>query len=237
LEISFKAGKSLEECGVEAINAAMEYWKKHGVETPIGTTYDFLNTSRLMKSCSFAFEHWQKEKAAKKKIVLATEQAFVLKLPDGNLTGGRADQIIEWNGRVWGRDFKTTSKLGAFYERSLEPNDQFTRYTWAESKLAGRVVEGQVVEVMFNSKNEGPKIADFMTSRTDHQIEEWLKGNTFWMNLIKLSRDTDHYPMNEKSCTFCEYHSVCRMPGPASMMQHLQSNYKYSPWNFQHTED
>ena len=212
---------------------ALQHWSKAGVEAPIGTKWDFLNTTRLIKSLVEAYSHWKKEKNAKKIIVLASEQSFSLRLPDGTVTGGRADQIVRWNGKVWGRDFKTSSKLGPYYERTLEPNDQFTRYTWAESQLAGEKVQGQIVEVLYNSKKDGPKIIPYMTSRTEWQIETWIKEHRFWTNQIRLSREQNMYPMNEKSCAFCEYHSVCKMPSEASMIQHLKSNYQLKPWRFE----
>lgn len=222
----------LDSCYLKAGEVALRYWGKHGIESPIGTTWDFLNSNRLILSLKEAFKHWKKEKNDKRIIVLATEQIFSLEMPDGTVTGGRADQVIRWNGKVWGRDFKTSSKLGDFYERTLEPNDQFTRYTWAETQLAGERVQGQVVEVLYNSKKEGPKIIQFMTSRTDYQIEIWLKEQSFIHAQIKKSRELNLFPMNESQCKFCEYHSVCKMPGEQSMLQHLKSNFKFEPWKF-----
>ena len=55
-----------------------------------------------------------------------------------HLDPGRADQIVKWSGKVWGRDFKTSSKDGAFYQRQLDPNEQFTGYTYAEGKFVKR---------------------------------------------------------------------------------------------------
>lgn len=212
---------------------ALDHWNKHGTESPIGTKWDFLNTERLIKSLVAVYTHWKKERREGRIVVLATEQSFSLQLPDGTITGGRADQIVKWNGKVWGRDFKTSSKLGPFYERTLEPNDQFTRYTWAESQLAGEKVQGQIVEVLYNTKKDGPKIISYMTSRTDWQIETWIKEHTFWVDMIKKSRETGMYPMNEKSCAFCEFHSVCKMPSQPSMIQNLKSNYQLKPWRFE----
>ena len=223
----------LKACFPKPAAAAIQYWTKHGTESIPGTKWDFLNSDRLIKSLHYVMINWIKEKREGKYIVLATEQAFTLEMPDGSFTGGRADQIIKWNGKVWGRDFKTSSKLGDFYQRTLEPNDQFTRYTWAESKLAGEKVQGQLVEVLYNTKKEGPKLVPFTTSRTDYQINTWLKENKWWVEAIKRSREENMYPMSENHCPFCEYRSVCTMPGEQSMMQHLKSTFTHSPWNFE----
>lgn len=223
--------KGIEQCFPEAYKRGMAHWAAAGVEPAIGTKFDFMTTERLETSFKIAFQHWKKEKNAKRHIVLETEQSFIIALPDGTPIAGRADQIIRYNGKVWGRDFKTTSKTGPFYERTLHPNDQFTRYTYAESQLCGERVQGQIVEVLYNSKREGPKILTFTTSRNDWDINNWLRDHKFWMDMIHKSREEDHYPANEKSCAFCEYHSVCTQPGESSMKHQLQSYFKFSPWD------
>lgn len=222
-----------------AIIRAVEHWTVNAMQAEIDTKWDFLTTERLLKSCTIAFIHWKKEKHSKRIIVLATEQSFLIELEDGTTTGGRADQIVRDNGRVWGRDFKTSSISGPFYERTLVPNDQFTRYTHAESTLSGEQVQGQIVEVLFNSKKEGPKIIPLRTSRTKYEIDTWVREQKHWLSLMKISRESGIYPMNEKACRFCKYHSICSLNGEDSQVHMLQQAFKVEPWDFQkiHGED
>jgi hypothetical protein len=231
LETTYKSNKDYKKCFEAAFLAALTYWQKHGEEPVVGTRWDFLTQGRLVKTCQVAYEHWKKEKEQNKIIVIANEQPFVIAMPDGTLIAGRFDQIIRWNGKPWGRDFKTSSKMGAYYQRTLEPNDQFTRYTYAQGKLTGEYVQGQVVEVMYNTKSAGPKIEQFTTSRSRDQLETWEEEHEFWVSLLKICRDTDNYPMNEKSCSFCEYHSVCKQPSESSMMYQLDNYYNVKPWD------
>jgi hypothetical protein len=221
-----------------ALATAEEYYKKHGKGGPQpGSQFDFLTLERLKKSCLEAFKFWLQERVNGKIKVIAFEQPFTLQMDDGTICAGRADQIVEWRGEVWGRDFKTSSKTGPFYTRTLEPNDQFTRYTWAESKLHGVQVKGQIVEVLYNSKREGPKIETFTTTRSTGQLKRWEAEHSFWMDMINKSRAEDMYPMNEKSCQYCEYHSVCKAPSESGKMSMLKTYFHVNPWDCTNVPD
>lgn len=220
----------------QAVNAGMNYWKKHGRDQPVGTKWEFMTGERLMRSFIHAFQHWVREKQAGRIEVIAIEQVFNVKLPDGSRTSGRADQIVRWNSKAWGRDFKTTSKDEEFVQRLIEPNDQFTRYTYAEGELCGEQIQGQMIEFMHNAKStkkgpKGPEIFTLVASRTAFQVDEWTQDEHVWRKFIDTAREEDRYPMSEVSCPFCPYHSVCIKPSEAGMMAQLESFYVVRPWD------
>jgi hypothetical protein len=214
-----------------ALIEAQTLFRKGGGDPVVGSKYDFLTELRLLKSCSVAHEHWKKEKFLKVIEVIAIEQPFNVELSDGSRTSGRADQIVKWNGKLWGRDFKTTSKMGKYYERSLEPNDQFTRYTFAEGKLCGESLNGQIVEALYNTKKEGPSIHQFLATRTPTQVAVWESEQRFYNMVLNTCRATDTWPMNENACWLCDYHSVCKTPTENMQMNRLENDYVYSPWD------
>lgn len=217
-----------------AIGSVIKYWTKHGKEPQPGTQWDFLTGGRLLASCNAAYQHIKKIEATGQIQILQAEQVFQVMLSDGKTAiGGRADQIVRWNGKLWGVDFKTSSKMGQFYERTLEPNNQFTLYTLAESKLHGERVLGQRVEVLYNTKKEGPKIVTLMTQRTEDQLTRW-EGEIIWFeeNIIKSCRESDVYPMEETQCPFCPFHSVCKQPTEGAMMAQLDTHFNQVPWNY-----
>lgn len=220
----------VQEAFIEALKVAEAFYPE-AKQPKLGSKWDFLTKDRLRQSCYKAFEHWLKERLDGHIRVIAFEQPFILELADGTKIAGRADNIVDWRHEIWGRDFKTSSKLGPFYSRTLEPNDQFTRYTFGEAAVTGRKVKGQIVEVLFNSKKEGPKIEVFTTTRSEGQIARWLQEHSFWISLIEKSRNEDMYPMNEKSCSFCEYHSVCKAASESGQMSQLKAYYKVEPWD------
>lgn len=227
-------GKSYteEQALLLASAAAISYADKH-LKTPIkGTSsFDFLTLDRLKLSLVTSFKHWKEERKRGQIKVLAPEQPFSIQLPDGTWIAGRYDEIVSWNGRLWVRDFKTSSKQGPWYERGLEPNDQFTRYAYAASQLSGKHIQGVVVEVLFNSKTQGPEIKTYTTGRTKSQIDNWLKEHLWWVKQIDSCRDVDMWPMNPKSCAMCEFHKVCKAPSESGQMSVLKTDFKHSPWD------
>jgi hypothetical protein len=191
-----------------------------------------------MQSCDVAFRHWEHEKDQGKIEVLAVEQPFNVELVknSGEFTSGRFDQIIRFNGRVWGRDFKTTSKDLRFYDRTLTPNDQFTRYTYAESLLKGERVRGQFIEVLYNaketkSKSGGPTLQTYLAERTDFELDDWLNDEMFTRKTIQASREADRWPKNEKGCTFCHFHSVCKIGSENGQLSKLRAEYVQREWD------
>lgn len=219
-----------------AADVGIKYWKNHGKDEPVGSKYEFYTTERLLKSFVEAFKHWSREKQRGQIVVVAVEQAFNVMLPDGSHRSGRADQIVRWQGKLWGRDFKTTSKDTTFYSRGIDPNEQFTGYTYAEAKLAGEPVQGQLIEVLYNAKatknkQNGPEIFEFTASRTKYQLDKWEEEHQFWNKVIDQAREADVWPMVEVSCPFCPFHSVCKQPSEVAMMYQLETQYKVEPWD------
>lgn len=226
---------SVQEAFLKALQEALDYYKKQP-QPEINDKWDFLTLDRLQASCTVAFKHWLKERLEGAIKVIAFEQPFTLQLDGDHWIAGRADNIVEWRREPWGRDFKTTSKEGPYYARGLEPNFQFTTYTWGESKLTGHKVQGQIVEVLYNSKKNGPSINTYTTTRMQGQLDRWERDTRFWLSLIERSRIEDHYPMNESNCKFCEYHSVCKASSESGQMSQLKTYFKVQPWDCTATE-
>lgn len=214
----------------QGLLAAMESWGNQE-DPPVGTKWDFMTKARLMQSCAVGFNQWELEKKQKKIIVLAVEQPFNVEIADGEYTSGRFDQIVRWNGKVWGRDFKTTSMEGMFYQRGIDPNDQFTRYTYAESKLCGEQVHGQIIEALYNSKKSGPSITQYLSSRTQWQLDDWERDELQIRRQLKLSREYDVWSKNEAACKFCPFHSVCKMGSEGGQQAKLEAEYVVRIWD------
>lgn len=216
-----------------ALQAALDNYERgsKGEEPEVGSKWEFMTKARLMQSCAVGFQQWEREKKQGKIEVIAVEQAFNVEIADGEYTSGRFDQIVRWNGKVWGRDFKTTSMEGMFYSRGLDPNDQFTRYTYAESKLCGEPVQGQIIEALYNSKKSGPSITQYLASRTKFQLDDWERDELHIRKQISLSREADVWPKNESACKFCRFHSVCKMPSEGAQQAKLEAEYVVRAWD------
>lgn len=220
-----------------AISEAVKLFNKKGGDPPVGSRYDFLTGLRLSQSCAIAYEHIKKEKLAKIIEVVSIEQPFNVQLKDETFTSGRLDQLVLWNKKPWIRDFKTTTKMGDYYKRTLEPNDQFTRYTFAGSQLTGERVNGVIVEVLYNTKKEGPAIHQYLAARTPTQVEVWEEEQVYWNMFLNTCRERNVWPMNETQCYNCDYHSVCKSPTEVTQLNRLRGDYEHKPWDNTKSEE
>lgn len=204
--------------------------------------YEHLNLERLSKICFLAYEHVQKEKAQGKIKVLQTEAPFNVKLEGSDIYfGGRADQIVEWNGKVWGRDFKTTTKEINYFSRGVKPNDQFLRYYVGESLLhtpnGSGFIEGILVEVMQNLPTKST-IHTIPVQFSSYQVNQWIEEQK-WFNdhVLKSAREKDIWMMQPHNCGFCDYHSVCANGTNERAIEYkLRNDFIYRPWDFTHVE-
>jgi hypothetical protein len=198
--------------------------------------WQFYTLERLYRSFGVAYAHVQIEQKQDRIKVIGTEVAFNVELPDGTKTSGRVDQLIRWNGQLWGRDFKTTSKEEYIYKRSIEPNDQIDRYTYAESVLSGEQVQGQLIEIMFNTqspanprvkKEYGPLIYTLVAARSKSQIDTWVEEQGIFNEELARCRSLDIWPKNESNCGFCPYHMVCTSMTTEGMVAKLEDESFY----------
>jgi len=224
---------------LKAMNAAIAYWDKKKMRDPVVTDkFAFLTKARLIESCTVAFKDWQREKKMGRVEILAVEQNFIIPLPDGTPVGGKVDVFLRWTGNLWVRDYKTSSaEQDAYFTRTLDPNDQFIRYTWAGASLSGEPVSGVLVDVMYNGKGtkkepkKGPSIHTHMSSRSSKQIDQWVKEQMHLNKQLEANREADIWPMEEKSCRYCPFHSVCSKASEFAQMAKLEAEFKVEPWD------
>jgi PD-(D/E)XK nuclease superfamily protein len=222
---------------------AMRYWDKEQGKDPNPDEYfGFMTRNRLHETLIYAYKYWIREKQLGRIEVLATEQLFNIEIVKGGVRrSGKKDQLIMRDNELWVRDFKTTTQDLEYYQRSLEPNDQFTGYTVAGGELSGAPIKGLVVEVMFNKKHHktdrgkketGPLIKEFTTTRTEEQLEQWKKEQNVLEKMIQLCREEDVWPMMDNArvnCKFCPYHRVCCLPNNDSAEYNLRNHYDFIP--------
>ena len=227
---------------LKAMEEGLAIWE---AAYPNGVTgnLDWMNKDRLMRSFGVAFKWWTNEKKQGDIEVIGVEVPFNVELPDQTKTSGRADQIVRWHGQIWGRDFKTTTKDEIFYKRSISPNDQFDRYTYAESVLSGEQVRGQIIEVLFNDKEPktrrgglkdyGPLIYSLLATRSQKEIDEWIEEERIHNEILAIYIAEDIWPKNESQCTWCPYHIVCTMQTEEGMISKLEDSnlFKIFIWD------
>jgi hypothetical protein len=252
LEIEFKKFIEANEAKEDATDMAyfiaaqdtLKLWDSLSQNITPDVKWEFLNKGLLKTSMEYVWKnHWKKEKLVGAMTVIATEQPFNIQIGDGTNTwwiGGRADQVAKWNGRVWGKDFKTSSKEDRWFVRGINPNHQFPFYTVSEEIIHGQPIQGQIVEMLYNgdppkkatTKSRGPEIFVHPVSYTTEEKENFKEELMYWLGLMDRSRETDTYVKNENRCTFCQFHEVCQNSNDRGREQTLKQKYKIQIWDF-----
>jgi hypothetical protein len=252
LEIEFKKFIESNEAKEDAVDMAyflaaqetLKLWDKLSPDITPDVKWEFLNKGLLKTSMEYVWKnHWKKEKLVGAMTVVATEQPFTIQITNGKTEwwiGGRADQLAKWNGRLWGKDFKTSSKEDRWFVRGTNPNHQFALYTISEEIIHGEPIQGQIVEMLYNgeppkkasTKPRGPEIFVHPISFTTEQKGQFKEDLMFWLSRMDESRELDMYPMNENRCTFCQFHEVCQNSNDRGREQTLKQKYKIQMWDF-----
>lgn len=153
---------------------------------------------------------------------------------------GKMDQIIDWNGNLWVRDWKTSGwKPSGGWDKKFNPDHQFSGYTWAAKQLSGRRVQGVIIDIVYNIKTKGPEFHPTMASRSQDDIDNWLEWIEFEYALYRRSEKTGIWPMRTTSCDNwggCYYRQACNEASWFSIEQWLQERTKYSVWDPMHPE-
>lgn len=231
---------------------------KEWTDPPIEHKKSYLDLTRLEIVCEESFESWLGEKARGAMKVIATETAFDLPLPrklcrrcwewsDPEYTlclrcggplfteyfQGRFDQILEWNRRLWVRDFKTVGRRED-WRAKFSPAHQFTGYTWAAQILSGRRIDGVIAEVVYNTKTMGPEFHPTFASRSANDIEMWLEWVEFETANRRRAEATDIWPMRTTACGDyggCFFRECCNLGNWSSIETWLEDKTIHSVWD------
>lgn len=204
-------------------------------DPPIGHKREWATLARFKKTLELGTQHFLNELALGNRRVLFTEQPFTLALPSGRRFGGRMDEILEWNSKLWVRDYKTTSRMGATYGNAFDPNNQMTGYAWAARQLSGRPVSGVIIQSVYNTKNNGPSIHEFLTTRSEGIINQWVESIEAELDDIEKHIDENIWPMRTLSCndfSGCMFREACQHDHWSGIEDWLQSNTVESVWDY-----
>jgi len=158
--------------------------------------------------------------------------------------GGRVDQFVRLvslaNGEFT-RDFKTTGRMGTYYDLKFEPNSQMQGYVWAKAELSGKECAGVLVETLYNTKNIGPKIFQTYKSFSLGQQEQWVASVMMERQMIQLmwSRVDElgylAFPQRTGACDSyggCDYREACKSGSAFEIEQFLKNETDYRHWDF-----
>ena len=212
-----------------AFAVATKTWE----DPPLEHKKGYLDLGRLRKACEESFRTWVDEKKQGFYKIVGTETAFELPLPSGRLFTGRLDQILEWNGRLWIRDFKTVGRKDNWKLR-YNPDHQFTGYVWAASQLSGRPIDGVIVDIVYNIKTKGPEFHPTLASRTQDDIDNWIEWVEYEYDNRERCIETGVWPMRTSSCNNyagCYFRECCSLGSWRAMEEWLLERTIWSVWD------
>lgn len=177
------------------------------------------------------------------------ELAFAV--PIGEVSGipcvwsGKVDIAIQWEGRYWVLDHKTTSILGSTYFNQFYNSNQMIGYCWALEHVLGQQVAGALINVLaIRRPTKTGKSIEFVRQRFEYprsRIEEW-QGNTlsiienFFHECEKpLENESERFPMHTQWCIAkfgqCQYFDVCTVPSQQRMQMLNSGLYEDITWS------
>lgn len=164
----------------------------------------------------------------------AVELSFALPLSEDLYYCGHLDRVVSYGGQLYWMDQKTTgSALSSYYFSNFRPNNQFTGYSWAgkivlQSPVAGGIIDAAQIAVGFT------RFERAFISHTEAQINEWLDGTFYTIELAQQATREQHFPMNLTACGNyggCPYRQLCAI-SPSLREAYLKSNFHtIEPWD------
>lgn len=184
----------------------------------------------LIRTIVWYLEHFKDDNA--KTIILAdgkaaTEYSFAIPVDDGIVFSGHLDRFVEYMGRPYVQDQKTTaSTITARFFEGYNPDIQMSMYTFAgqmlyKTPVAGVMIDAAQIAVGFSRFERG------FTFRTTGQLDEWYDETLATIERTRRYTRENHFPMNTTACgnfAGCQYRRVCSR-SPEVREQFLKADF------------
>ncbi len=154
--------------------------------------------------------------------------------------GGIFDLLVEWSGKLYVLDHKTTTQFGSYYNYQWRPNNQITGYVWGAQQLSGRPVDGAIINITAWYKSSATKFDRHITNREPVDVAHWLENLRRVANIIHRARLLGEFPQNTSACTLyglCEFHKVHERADPQQQAGMLSMYYEQRPWDHERRDE
>lgn len=153
----------------------------------------------------------------------AVEHSFKLPVENGIIFSGHLDRLVEYSGKTYIQDQKTTAAtITPRYFQSYNPDSQISgMYPFAGRAVFGLPIKGVMVDaaqiaVGFSRFERGFIFTD------DSLLNEWYDDTMYTIEYAQAATRENHFPRNRASCGNyggCEFRSIC------SLSPHLRPNF------------
>lgn len=155
------------------------------------------------------------------------EHSFQLDADNGIVLCGHLDRLVEFAGKVYVQDQKTTgSTITKRFFDQFNPDTQMSMYTFAGktlfgSPVAGVMIDGAQIAVGFTRFERG------FTYRDEGSLNEWYDDAMHHIELGQRAAREQFFPKNTASCGNyggCEFRHVCSR-SPSVREQFLKADF------------
>lgn len=166
---------------------------------------------------------------------------------------GRLDKVVEFEGRVYIIEHKTTSAYGTqtglrpAYVNSFSPNSQVDGYLFAGHSLYGKRLKAVWVDAALVHKDHHDVFKFIPIERQFEHLDAWLWETLYWQRQVDANRQAVPsagnagpymmaFPKNTGSCfsfgSDCTYIDLCKMvANPAAKERDwLPEGFNIEPW-------
>lgn len=161
----------------------------------------------------------------------AVEHSFQLDADNGIVLSGHIDRLIDYDGKVYVQDQKTTgSTITMRFFDGFNPDTQMSLYTFAGRALFGIPVKGVMIDgaqiaVGFTRFERG------FTFRDEGSLNEWYDEAMYTIEGARRAMREKFFPKNAASCGNyggCEFRNVCAR-SPSVREQFLKADFVQQP--------
>lgn len=144
---------------------------------------------------------------------------------------GHIDRLVEFAGRLWVEDYKSTRHAtDERYFSQFSPDNQISLYVLAgqvafKEEIAGLIISAMQIGVNFV---RGPRRQ--IIPRKPESIAEWHTQLGWWLQMMESCVESGVWPQNDKSCWGCEFRGICARP-PAGRQQRLEADFVRRIWD------
>ena len=177
-------------------------------------------------------------------------ETILIRNPDGSIElrsvetikvmwQGRIDMVVQYEGRHYLVDHKTTSVMGPTYFREFEMSSQFHGYTWAAQKLLNTPIHGAIINAIGVRKPTRTGVPLEFERKTvqlsQTSLEEWERDTLYIVaDFIEMVR-RQYMPKHTKWCVgkygMCQFFDVCTLPVEQRQQMLTTGEYKSVTWN------
>lgn len=157
----------------------------------------------------------------------AVEHSFRLEADNNIILCGHLDRLVEYGGKVYIQDQKTTgSTVTPRYFEAFNPDSQMSLYTFAGKSIFGLSIKGVMIDaaqiaVGFTRFERG------FSFRTEDQLNEWYDHSMYHIEKARQATRDNHFPLNPSSCNNyggCEFRHICSK-APSVREQFLKGDF------------